>query len=127
MSLNVLIVDDSGVMRKMIRQALGRAGIALGEVREAANGEEALAALARGGVDVALLDLHMPVMTGEELFERIRANPATSKLPVVFVSSESSAARVEKLMERGAAFVHKPWSAEELQTQILSVTEGRRG
>jgi two-component system chemotaxis response regulator CheY len=127
MSLNVLIVDDSGVMRKMIRQALDRSGLSVGGVYEAANGREALDLLERERVDVALLDLHMPVMTGEELYESLRASARHADLPVVFVSSESSAGRIQHLMEKGAGFVHKPWSAEDLRAQIESVTEARRG
>lgn len=127
MSLNVLIVDDSGVMRKMIRQALDRSGLTVAGIHEAANGWEALELLERERVDVALLDLHMPVMSGEEFYDAVRSSARHADLPVVFVSSESSAGRIAHLMEKGAGFVHKPWSAEDLRAQIESVTEPRRG
>ena len=127
MSLNVLIVDDSGVMRKMIRQALDRSGLTVAGIHEAANGWEALELLERERVDVALLDLHMPVMSGEEFYDAVRSSARHADLPVVFVSSESSAGGIAHLMEKGAGFVHKPWSAEDLRAQIESVTEPRRG
>ncbi len=65
-------VDDSAVMRTMIRRTLSLCGLALGEVYEAANGVEALDRLGEHWVDLALLDVNMPVMDGEELLIRIR-------------------------------------------------------
>jgi two-component system chemotaxis response regulator CheY len=122
MRLNILVVDDSGVMRKMVLRALTESGLDLGTVFEAANGREGLAVIEREMLDVVLLDIHMPVMTGEELFMHLKSSPKTKSLPVVFISSESSSARIETLMERGAGFIHKPWSAEDFRAQILAVT-----
>ncbi len=122
MRLNILVVDDSGVMRKMVLRALTESGLDLGTVFEAANGREGLAVIERETLDVVLLDIHMPVMTGEELFMHLKSSPKTKSLPVVFISSESSSARIETLMERGAGFIHKPWSAEDFRAQILAVT-----
>lgn len=127
MAMNVLVVDDSGVMRKMIIQALAQSGLPLGHIFESANGQEGLEVLKQQKVDVVLLDLHMPVMNGEEMFNRLRSDEKHRKTPVVFITSESSAARVQSLIGQGAGFVHKPWSAEDIRSQILTLTGNRHG
>ncbi|MCA9728204.1 MAG: response regulator, partial [Candidatus Eisenbacteria bacterium] len=88
MAYNVLIVDDSAVMRTMLRRVLAMAGIDVGEVHEAPNGQVGLECLERSWIDLALIDINMPVMNGEELIQRIRANPSTHDLAVIVVSSK---------------------------------------
>jgi two-component system chemotaxis response regulator CheY len=127
MAMNVLVVDDSGVMRKMIIQALAQSGLPLGHIFESANGQEGLDVVHQQNVDVVLLDLHMPVMNGEEMFNQLRADPKYAQLPVVFITSESSAARIQNLLGRGAGFVHKPWSPEDIRSQILTLTGPSHG
>lgn len=122
MPLNVLLADDSAVMRKMIARTLRLSGVALGEIVEAGDGIHALAVLARHRVDLALVDINMPVMDGEQLLDRIRADSLITALPVIVVSTESSAARVERLRGKGAHFIHKPFTPEQLRDIIHSVT-----
>jgi two-component system chemotaxis response regulator CheY len=62
--LRVLIVDDSSVMRKIVERALRSAGLEFLEVLEASNGAEGLAAAEKGGLDLILSDINMPVMDG---------------------------------------------------------------
>ena len=69
MSLNVLVVDDSAVMRAMIIKTLRLSGLPLGEVHEAANGQEGLGTLDEHWIDLVLVDINMPVMNGEEMIE----------------------------------------------------------
>src|SRR5690606_33956149 len=83
MSLNVLVVDDSRVMRAMVVRSLRLSGVPLGEVREAGNGVEALRVLGESRIDLALIDLNMPVLDGEALLRRMREDPATAGLAVV--------------------------------------------
>lgn len=122
MSLNVLVVDDSAVMRAMIRRTLSLSGIALGEIHEAANGVEALERLGAHWVDLALLDVNMPVMDGEELLNRIRASEEWRSLAVIIVSTESSDTRLARLRAHGVEIVHKPFTPEQLRRTILQVT-----
>ena len=122
MNLNVLIVDDSAVMRAMIRRTLGLCGIAVGEIHEAGNGVEALEQLAAHWVDLALLDVNMPVMDGEELLTRIRASEEWRALAVIIVSTESSDTRLARLRAHGVEIVHKPFTPEQLRNTILKVT-----
>ena len=122
MAFNVLVVDDSAVMRAMITRVVRLSGVPLGEFYEASNGAEGLAALQSHWVDLVLLDINMPVMNGEEMLRRVRANPETAQLPVIVVSTESSETRVQALEALNVAFVHKPFAPEELRATILRVT-----
>ena len=122
MSLNVLIVDDSSVMRLIIKRALSMSGFEFGEMIEAANGQEGLDALAAHWVDFALVDINMPVMNGEEMIQRLRATPALANLPVIVVSTEGSLTRIERLEQQGVRFVHKPFTPEIIREIIKEIT-----
>jgi two-component system chemotaxis response regulator CheY len=124
MALNILVVDDSSVMRAIIIKTLRLSHLSLGEVREAANGQEALKVLDGNWIDLALVDINMPIMDGEEMIDRIRQNPATADLPVIIVSTEGSEIRKERLMQKGAGFVHKPFTPETLRFAILKTLGG---
>lgn len=122
MRFNVLVVDDSQVMRAMVIRSLRLTGLPLGEVFEAGNGADALRTLEESWVDLAFVDLNMPVLDGESLIRRVRENPATADLAVVVVSTESSETRVEALRALGAEFVHKPFTPEALRETVLHIT-----
>ncbi|HEX30388.1 TPA: response regulator, partial [Candidatus Poribacteria bacterium] len=66
MALNILVVDDSSVMRSIIIKTLHLCGLPLGEIYQAVNGLEGLQALEENWIDLALVDINMPVMDGEE-------------------------------------------------------------
>lgn len=122
MAFNVLVVDDSAVMRQMVVRTLRMSGLPLGLVLEASNGEEGLSVLQNEWVDLLLLDINMPVMTGEEMLRKIRANPENERLPVIVVSTEGSETRLQALQELGAAIVRKPFPPETLRETILRIT-----
>lgn len=125
MSLNVLVVDDSPVMRKMVIRVLGMSGLPIESVHEASQGREALDVLAREhSINLGLFDVNMPVLNGEELVVQIRADARTAALPVVIVSTEGSAERIERLRRLGASFIRKPFGPEALLDAIISATEG---
>lgn len=121
MALNVLIVDDSSVMRAMIRRTLGLA-LPVAQVFEAANGAEGLEILDRCAVDLCLVDLNMPVMDGEEMIERLRQDPDLRDLPVLVVSTEGSFSRISLIRQKGAQFVHKPFTPETLREAVAEIT-----
>jgi two-component system chemotaxis response regulator CheY len=122
MSFNVLVVDDSKVMRAMIIRTLKMSGLPLGEIHQAGNGAEALDLLGEKWVDLALVDINMPIMNGEELIDRVRDNPELRDLAIIVVSTESSRTRIEKVQRQGAGFVHKPFTPEELREKVIAVT-----
>lgn len=125
MSLRILVVDDSPVMRKMVIRTLGMSGLPIEAVHEACQGREALDVLAREeGINLGLFDVNMPVLNGEELVMLVRAEPKTADLPVVMVSTEGSAERIERLKRLGASFIRKPFGPEALLDAIISATGG---
>ena len=121
MAFNILVVDDSAVMRKMIIRTLQLTGLPLGEVHEASNGAEGLAQLDQHWIDLALVDLNMPVMNGEEMIGKVRANPELSDVPIVVVSTDGSETRLERIRPSVAGFVHKPFTPEQLGEVITSI------
>lgn len=122
MTFNVLIVDDSAVMRTMVARTLHLSGVPVGSIHEAANGKEGLRILNESWIDLLLLDINMPVMDGEEMLTRIRADERTRDLAVIVVSTEGSESRLSTLQSMGADIVRKPFPPEILRETILRVT-----
>ncbi|VBB42509.1 Chemotaxis protein CheY [uncultured Desulfatiglans sp.] len=121
MSINVLIVDDSNVMRAMILKTLRMGEIELGEVLQAGNGREALERMENHWVDLVIADINMPEMDGEQMIDRMIVNPSFKDIPVLVVSTEGSLARVCRLRQKGARFLHKPFSPEELHDTVIGM------
>lgn len=125
MSLRILVVDDSPVMRKMVIRTLNMSGLPIEAVHEASQGREALELLEKEeGINLGLFDVNMPVLNGEDLVIAVRAEPKTADLPVIMVSTEGSAERIERLKRLGAAFIRKPFGPEALLDAIISATGG---
>ena len=126
MSLNILVVDDSSVMRTMIKRTLDMCDLGIGEIYEASNGQEGLDCLDQNWVDLVLIDINMPVMTGNEMIARMRDNPDHKETPVIVVSTEGSETVIERLEQQGIKFIHKPFSPEtvrEIMKEITGVTD----
>jgi two-component system, chemotaxis family, chemotaxis protein CheY len=118
MALNILVVDDSAVVRKMIIRTLSLAGLPIGEVHEAGDGREGLQAMEGHWMDVVFTDLNMPVLTGDEMIAAIRANTAWQDLPVVVISTEGSQTRINSLLDKNIRFIHKPFTPETIRSVI---------
>ncbi len=122
MPLKVLIVDDSSTIRAVIKRALAMSGVAAGEVVEASNGVEGLAALAKGPVDLIFADLHMPEMGGVEMTRRILSNPATARIPVIVVTAEPNQKTIDELRGAGVrAHIAKPFTPEAFRNAVTAV------
>ena len=119
MSLNVLIVDDSSVMRKVVQKSLTMSRIPLGNVYEACNGQEGLEKLKDSWIDLALVDINMPVMTGVEMIEHVRKDVELSSLKIIIVSSDNSVGRQQMMQNQVSGFVGKPFSPEIMRKTIL--------
>ena len=87
MEFNVLVVDDSAVMRKMVIRTLQMSGVPLGEIYEASHGMEAMEVMQDHWVDLAMVDINMPVMNGEEFIQHVRASEETRDLSIIVVST----------------------------------------
>jgi len=121
MALNVLVVDDSAVMRSMLIRTLRLSGLPLTNVYQAGDGAEALTLLTAHDVDLALVDINMPVMNGEQLIQRVREDARLAGVALIVVSTEGSETRIEALKARGASFIHKPFTPEQVRTTVLRV------
>lgn len=105
----VLVVDDSGTARMIIKQCLSIIGLQGKTFLEAGNGRDAVEVLKDKSVDMVVTDLNMPVMDGESLLREIKGNPTWKKIPVIVITSSSNDAREKTLREVGAeAVVSKP-------------------
>ena len=126
---HVLVVDDSGPARLLIRQALEgwarRTGQRI-EVVEAENGFEALRELPRAPFQLVLTDVNMPSLSGLELIRMIRARPEQRGLPVVAVSTERDAEDLERARRAGAdGYLGKPFDAETLDRVLADALRAR--
>jgi two-component system, chemotaxis family, chemotaxis protein CheY len=115
MALNVLVADDSNVMRSILIRMLRMIGLQLNEVYQAENGRQALEILDGHWIDLLLVDINMPEMNGIEMIHSVRQRPELSDLHIVVVSTESSATRIAEFKQMGIGFVHKPFSPEILR------------
>jgi two-component system, chemotaxis family, chemotaxis protein CheY len=121
-ALDIMIVDDSAAIRKILQRVLVQAGIPLGAVLEANDGNEALELLKGHSVGLILSDINMPNMDGIELLTRLKADVAFKSVPIVMVTTEGSQARVLQALELGAAgYVRKPFTPEQIKAKLVGV------
>jgi two-component system, chemotaxis family, chemotaxis protein CheY len=121
MSLNVLIVDDSQVMRSLVKRVVSLSGFEFGNIFEAGDGEDALKALDENWIDIVLTDLNMPVMDGIEFLKRIKSSEDFKNIPVIIVSTEGRCDKIQEIMDLGAAgFISKPFRPEDIRDKISS-------
>src|SRR6185295_16040344 len=97
MAYNILVVDDSDTMRAVIAKSIGLAGVELGSLFQAANGAEGIEVLKREWVDLVLADINMPVLNGVGMVAQMKADPGMGDIPVIIVSTEGSATRLQAL------------------------------
>ncbi len=119
----VLIVDDNPQNVELLEAYLEGLGA---EVRTAADGLEALAAVEKKQPDVILLDVMMPRMSGYQACVKLKGNPATRDIPIIMVTALNEIADVERAVESGADdFLTKPVNKLELVTRVKSLLRVR--
>jgi two-component system chemotaxis response regulator CheY len=121
--LNCLIVDDSSMMRRMVRRTMELADVPIGHVHEAGNGREALDLLAKNPVDVLFTDINMPVMTGPELLRELCRHPETVCAKVVISTDGSEARRAEVVGLEVDWYLEKPLRPEVMRDVLSKVAE----
>ena len=105
----ILVVDDSGTARMIIKQCLTIIGFKDKIFLEASNGRDAVEVLKQNGVDLVVSDLNMPVMDGESLLREVKGSSEWKKIPFIVITSTSNDAREKMLREAGVeAVVSKP-------------------
>lgn len=122
MALDVMIVDDSAAIRKILHRVLLQTEVPLGQVHEACDGKDALEKLKTAKVGLILSDINMPNMDGIELLNRLKADENFKSVPIVMVTTEGSQAKVLQALELGAAgYVRKPFTAEQIQEKLAGI------
>jgi CheY-like chemotaxis protein len=118
--MRVLVVDDEEDIRSVVRLSLERVGGM--EVLEAPGGAEGVQAAETGQPDVILLDLVMPAMGGLETLSALQANPATSRIPVVFLTAKAMTPGGRSLEDLGAqGTLAKPFDPLLLPGQLRRI------
>lgn len=102
---NILIADDSGTARMIVRKCFEIAGLGDSNFFEAKNGGEVLTILESEKIDLLVTDLNMPVLDGKALLSRVKSNPALVGIPVIVITSGSNPASEKELKKIGAAVV----------------------
>lgn len=115
----ILSVDDSPVMRQMVKATLIEAGH---EVSQAVNGEEALKVAATQVFDMVITDVNMPVMDGLTLTRNLRQLPAYQKIPMICLTTEATPEIKRAGRDAGAtAWVVKPFSPQRLVDAVAQL------
>jgi len=116
---HILIAEDEHDIRELITFTLQYAGH---EVTSATNGEEAYQSALKLLPDLILLDVRMPRMTGYEVCEKIKSNPETQLIPVVFLSAKGQAAEVKTgLMSGAVEYIVKPFAPDQLVERVRAI------
>jgi two-component system, chemotaxis family, chemotaxis protein CheY len=120
--VDVLIVDDSTAIRKILHRVLNQTELPLGNIYEAGDGVEALAVLATKQVRLIFSDINMPNMDGLQFLAQLRGNEIWKKIPVVMITTEGSQARVMEAIELGASgYVRKPFTPDQIKDKLVGL------
>lgn len=113
----ILVVDDDNIILQILDSILGAEHI----VQTCTNGETALKILEEFDIDLILLDINMPDMSGYEVAKLIKLNKKTKHLPVIFLTALTSDAEIEKGFELGAVdYILKPIKKNEVKVRVKS-------
>lgn len=113
--MKVLVVDDSGVMRKIIVRALNAVGVT--DIVEAANGQIAIDLFKSEEFDMILTDWNMPEKSGLDVITEIRATG--SQVPIMMITTESEKGQVIAAIQAGVTdYLTKPFEAEDLREKL---------
>jgi two-component system, chemotaxis family, chemotaxis protein CheY len=119
MGYNIMIVDDSAIVRTVIERALRMSGVALNNVYHAANGQSGLETLEQNVVDLVFADLNMPVMDGVTMIAEMELRGMLQKTSVVVVSTDRSEVRMRELKSHGVReYLNKPFTPESIRDTV---------
>ena len=125
--MNLLIVDDSKIVRRVLSNTMKRYFKApeWSELKlfEAEDGNEAMAVMKKEKVDIMLLDWNMPHMTGPEVVEAVRANKEWNKTRIIMATTEGSKASVLEMIKKGAnGYMVKPFQEDAIFKTLKTIT-----
>ncbi|MDH5424948.1 MAG: chemotaxis response regulator CheY [Gammaproteobacteria bacterium] len=125
-NMKILIVDDFSTMRRIIKNLLRDLGF--NNTQEADDGQTAWPMLQTGNFDFLVTDWNMPVMTGIELLEKVRADADLKSLPVLLVTAEAKKEQIVQAAQAGVnGYVVKPFTAITLKEKIDKIFERIEG
>lgn len=120
--LDVLIVDDSAAIRKILQRVLRQTDLNLGEIKEAGDGTEAVEILKARTFGLILSDINMPQMDGLQLLARIKEMDHLRNVPVIMVTTEGGQGKVMEAVQLGAAgYVRKPFTADQIKEKLVGI------
>ena len=116
----VLVVDDSAVMRQIIKKNLKELGFS--ELSEAENGAAGLKKASEEPVDLIVSDWNMPNMTGLEFLKAVRADASLKGIAFIMVTSESDKEKIMEAVKAGVnQYIVKPFNAIQLEEKIKAI------
>jgi two-component system chemotaxis response regulator CheY len=125
--MRILIVDDSSMMRAMIKRVVKLTQVPVEEILEAGDGAQALTLLEAHDVQLLLTDINMPVMNGADLLRQLAGKPRWSGLTRVIISTDGSTARKEEAAELSVrCYLQKPFSPEVLRDVLTDAATAAR-
>jgi two-component system chemotaxis response regulator CheY len=124
MESEILVVDDSAAIRKILQRVLRQTGMSIGTIHEAGDGQEALETLRKQRIDLVLSDINMPKMDGLQLLASVRASAEWRGIPVVMITTEGGETRVAEAVKLGASgYVRKPFTADQIKEKLTGFLE----
>ena len=124
-STSILIVDDSGAMRSVVRKLLTQLGFS--NLDEASDGAAALAKISDKYFGLVISDWNMEPMSGKVLLEHVRANKQLANLPFIMMTADPSIDKLVQAKHAGVTcFIKKPFNAQDLQAKILQANTSNR-
>ena len=126
-ALTILIVDDSAVMRALLKRVVALSDVPVDTVLEARNGREALQILEANHVDALFTDINMPVMNGHELLTEIAKQDRWRDMLRVVISTDGSKLRREEARElKVELYVEKPFRPEVVRDVLSEIASAAR-
>ena len=120
--LDVLIVDDSAAIRKILQRVLRQTDLNLGEIKEAGDGTEAVEILKDRTFGLILSDINMPQMDGLQLLAKIKEMAHLKNVPVIMITTEGGQGKVMEAVALGATgYVRKPFTADQIKEKLAGV------
>lgn len=124
MEPDVLVVDDSAAIRKILQRVLRQTGMAIRTIHEAGDGQEALEILKIHRPALVLTDINMPNMDGLQLLAAMKASDGWRDIPVVMITTEGGETKVGEAVKLGAVgYVRKPFTADQIKEKLAGILE----
>lgn len=122
MALDVLIVDDSAAIRKILQRVLRQTEMEIGNIIEAGDGVEASNLLKDNKVGLILSDINMPNIDGLQFLGKLKSESEFKSVPVIMVTTEGNQTKVMEAVQLGAAgYVRKPFTAEQIKEKLVGI------